>query len=71
MLLQNRSLSINDRKRLIILATKEIEGNQANIISPTEKEDPLPIQTKHRGLGVIYINPCILQKFLLRYNQDK
>ena len=70
MLLQNRSLSINDRKRLIVLATKEIEENQANIISPTEKEEPLPAQTRHRGLGLIYIKPCILQEFLLRYNQD-
>ena len=70
MLLQNRSLSINDRKRLIVLATKEIEEKQANIISPTEKEEPLAAQTKHRGLGLIYVKPCILQEFLLRYNQD-
>ena len=62
LMLQNRNLSLNDKKRLLLLATREIE-----------KKDDLVDGAKHihGGAGEInYISPKDLQLFLYRFNQD-
>lgn len=62
LMLQNRNLSLNDKKRLVLLATREIE-----------KEDNLAEGAKHNHGTEDYINyisPKDLQLFLYRFNQD-
>ena len=62
LMLQNRNLSLNDKKRLVLLATREIE-----------KEDNLVEGAKHNNGTEDYFNyisPKDLQLFLYRFNQD-
>ena len=62
LMLQNRNLSLNDKKRLVLLATREIE-----------KEDNLVEGAKHNNGTedyISYISPKDLQLFLYRFNQD-
>ena len=62
LMLQNRNLSLNDKKRLLLLATREIE-----------RKDDLFDGAKHihGGAGEInYISPKDLQLFLYRFYQD-
>ena len=62
LMLQNRNLSLNDKKRLVLLATREIE-----------KEDNLVEGAKHNHDtedDINYISPKNLRLFLYRFNQD-
>ena len=64
-MLQNRNLSVNDKKRLILLATQEIEqgGNTPFDVKLIEKKDD-------NRKNIKYIPPKNLQEFLYRFNQD-
>lgn len=82
-MLQNRNLSNNDKKRLLLLATQEIEqgdasknvskdelGNNSDIESEGNTED---LGKKHRtGINskIQYISPKNIQRFLHEFNQD-
>lgn len=63
-MLQKRNLSVNDKKRLLVLATREIEQNGEIKVDP-----PTP-DSGHRGLGIPYVSPSILHGFLKKYNQS-
>lgn len=73
-MLQNRNLSLNDKKRVLLLATQELERGDTGL-QDTNKEEELStikegIHSGHRNLGFDYISPSILHGFLLKYNQD-
>ena len=64
-MLKIRNLSVNDKKRLILLATQEIEqgGNTPFDVKLIEKKDD-------NRKNIKYIPPKNLQEFLYRFNQD-
>lgn len=62
LMLQNRNLSLNDKKRLLLLATREIEKEDNHI--------EVARQTHTAEDNINYISPKDLQLFLYRFNQD-
>ena len=73
LMLKSRNLSVNDKKRLIFLATQELEGkgwlengNGEGKINP----EPHP-EFRKLPDGTRYINPANMYTFLLSFNQDK
>ena len=72
-MLNNRNLTLNEKKRLLLLATREIEqaekkGDKAPKWESDEQgEHP---NSGHRNIGLDYISPSVLHGFLLKYNQD-
>ena len=64
LMLQNRNLSVNDKKRVLLLATRELENEGT----------PLKAESEKRSNGnkddINYISPKNLQRFLYLFNQD-
>ena len=75
-MLQNRNLSVNDKKRLLLLATREIERGDVDLKGTKNDGEQSTNKEKeqsysgHRNLGFDYISPSVLHGFLLKYNQD-
>lgn len=76
LMLQNRNLSVNDKKRLVILATNEIvrDDTDSNDSGKTAKQnynkEGKAISSHRQNIDAPYISPSILQGFLRKYNQN-
>lgn len=71
LMLKSRNLSVNDKRRIVLLATQELEGRDS--AKGEEKGTSLEPSSKYRQLpdGTRYINPANMYTFLLNYNQDR
>lgn len=71
LMLNNRHLSINEKRRLLVLATQEIDQKKT-VVKDTDKGGKGDtIKNGHRsGIEDKYVSPTILHDFLKRYNQD-
>ena len=69
-MLKSRNLSVNDKRRIVLLATQELEGRDS--AKGEEKGTSLEPSSKYRQLpdGTRYIDPANMYTFLLSYNQD-